>query len=83
MDMDSAASTTTTTTTTTTITTTDSKEGDKKTTTEASPTADSSGEKEAPMEIEKAEPAEKKDPEPNFQLLSNPARVLPQQVDFL
>lgn len=29
---------------------------------------------------EKADQAEKKEPEPNFQLLSNPARVLPQQV---
>ena len=29
---------------------------------------------------EVAEPAEKKEPEPTFQLLSNPARVLPQQV---
>lgn len=32
-------------------------------------------------QAEKKEPeAEKKEPEPNFQLLSNPARVLPQQV---
>lgn len=37
----------------------------------------------AEQQMEKAEqPAEKekKDPEPNFQLLVNPARVLPQQV---
>lgn len=28
----------------------------------------------------KSDPAEKKEAEPNFQMLSNPARVLPQQV---
>ena len=36
--------------------------------------------KEITVEIEKVEVPEKKEVEPNFQLLSNPARVLPQQV---
>ena len=37
--------------------------------------------KETTPAVEKADVAEKKDaPEPTFQLLSNPARVLPQQV---
>lgn len=43
-------------------------------------TADSAADKEATVEIEKVEQVEKKDPEPSFQLLSNPARVLTQQV---
>ena len=42
-----------------------------------------SGNKDSTAETEKAaESAEKKEPEPNFQLLSNPARVLPQQVNL-
>ena len=42
--------------------------------------ATTSSEKEKEAESEKSDQGEKREPEPNFQLLSNPARVLPQQV---
>ena len=52
--------------------------------TESAPSAKEGGSKDEKAEPgdkeENAESAEKKEPEPNFQLLSNPARVLPQQV---